>query len=245
MLANGWNTALKVSVNKNPGFAGESGVNLYPQIPGQPSNGSNYMVFQGNYGLRFDMYLHLYQYGLNNPTIGTPAREFAAFGLNHFGTNANWRLDINPRGDGTGARPINADGQWCSIGAASGSITPADYDMFISPAWAQFDANGVPLTNNVPFNTTTLAVAPFTNAFQSSPGVYTGTTNLFANAGVQLDQVSSGNNDITGSPPVIGSAAQNGIIKNPPFSGINSLGGAPDNAWVEVSLNSRVKPTSR
>ena len=80
-------------------------MNLYPQIPGAPWTGSNYMVFQGNYALRFDMFLSLYRYGLNNPTIGTPAREFAAFGINHFGTNANWRLDINPRADGTGARP--------------------------------------------------------------------------------------------------------------------------------------------
>jgi len=271
MQANGWGKALKVSVNKNPGNAGESGINLYPQIPGAPWAGSNYMVFQGNYALRFDMFLSLYRYGLNNPTIGTPAREFAAFGINHFGTNANWRLDINPRADGTGAKPINADGEWCTIGAASGSITPADYDMFISPPWI------LPIYGAVPFNTGTnmfgtndptcvsacnivinrivntnlqpiafttnffigtntavvssgqLIQVPYTNAYQTSPGAFAGFTNVFNNGGVPNDQVSSGNN-------TFGGAAQNGIIKNPPFSGINNAGGAPANAWVDISL---------
>ena len=245
MAANGWTTALKVSVNKGPGFAGESGVNLYPQIPGAPWAPGNYEVFQGNYALRFDMYLSLYEFGSNNPTIGTPAREFAAFGINHYGTNANWRLDINPRADGTGGRPVNADGEWCTIGAASGSITPADYDMFISPPFALVDANGAPIPQVVPYttnlftnqpNATAYFSSPSTNAYQTSPGVYTGVTNYFHNGGVPNDQQSANNNGISGTPPVIGSSPQNGIIKYPPFSGINNLGGAPDNAWIDVSL---------
>jgi hypothetical protein len=238
MLANGWSNALKVAVNKYPALSGESGVNLYPQIPGAPWTGSNFMVFQGNYALRFDMFLSLYDFGIFNPTIGTPAREFAAFGINHYGTNANWRLDSNPRADGTGARPINADGEWCSIGAASGSITPADWDMFISPAFARVATNGVITPQVVPYTTnlfTNLVVggansfSPLTNAYQSGPGVFTGDTNYFANNGVPNDQVSQGNNSFGGAP-------ENGIIKNPPFLGINNLGGAPDNAWVDVSL---------
>jgi hypothetical protein len=236
MAANGWTTALKVSVNKGPGFAGESGVNLYPQIPGAPWAPSNYMTFQGNYALRFDMYLSLYDFGVNNPVIGTPAREFAAFGINHFGTNANWRLDINPRADGTGARPINADGEWCTIGAATGSITPADYDMFISPPWALVDANGAPIPQTIPYSTnlftnlvTAVTFSPLTNAYQSAPGFYTGQTNVFSNGGVPNDQQSTDNNQFGGAP-------QNGIIKDPPFQGINNAGGAPDNAWVDVSL---------
>ncbi len=245
MAANGWSTALKLSVNKNPGNAGEAGINLYPQIPGAPWNGANFKSFQGNYALRFDMYLALYVYGSNNPTIGTPAREFAAFGINHHGTNVNWRLDINPRADGTGAKPINADGEWCAIGAASGSITPADYDMFISPPWIipVYNENGVntnrqaiPFTTNYFIGTNATVVSggqlvqvPYTNAYQSSPGIYLGITNVFNNAGVPNDQQSANNNQIGGAP-------QNGIIKNPPFSGINPNGGAPDHAWVEVSL---------
>ena len=253
MQANGWTTALRVSVNKSPGQAGESGVNLYPQIPGAPwNNGANHRVFQGNYALRFDMFLSLYDFGIGYPTIGTPAREFAAFGINHYGTNANWRLDINPRADGTGARPINADGEWCTIGAASGSITPADYDMFISPPWILpiYDQNGIntnqqviPFTTGVFIGTNTAIVSggnmvqvPYTNAYQSSPGFYTGQTNVFHNGGVPNDQQSANNNGISGSPPIIGNSPQNGIIKNPPFSGINNYGGAPDNAWVDVSL---------
>lgn len=247
MLANGWTNALKVSVNKNPGNSGESGVNLYPQIPGAPWNngGSNHMVFQGNYALRFDMYLSLYGFGLNNPTIGTPAREFAAFGINHYGTNANWRLDINPRGDGTGARPINADGQWCTIGAASGSITPADYDMFVSPPFIvpiynelgiNTNRQAIPFTTNYFIGTNAAVVSsgqliqvPYTNAYAFSPGNYSGVTNIFNNGGVPNDAVSANNN-------AFGGGAQNGIIKNPPFSGINANGGAPANAWVDVSL---------
>jgi len=230
MVANNWNTALKVAVNKNPGNAGESGINLYPQMPGAPWNGgSNFMVFQGNYALRFDMFLSLYDFGLHNGAIGTPAREFAAFGINHYGTNANWRLDVNPRGDGTGARPINSDGEWCTIDAASGSITPADYDMFISPAFVAHDANGAPLPQTVPFTTNIFIGVPFTNAYQFSPGFYSGATNIFANGGVPNDQQSANNNAFGGS-------TQNGIIKTPPFSGINNFGGAPDNAWIDVSL---------
>lgn len=236
MIANGWTNALKLSVNKNPQFAGESGVNLYPQIPGAPWTGSNFMNFQGNYALRFDMYLSLYDFGINNPTIGTPAREFAAFGINHNGTNANWRLDLNPRADGTGARPINADGEWCTIGAASGSITPADYDMFISPAWAQYSPNGTPIPQTIPYTTNIVTIAPLTNAYQSLPGIYTGVTNLFANNGVPNDQNSQNNNSVGGGPPAVLNSPQSGIIKNPPFVGINHNGGAPDNFWVDVSL---------
>src|SRR5262249_28271014 len=33
MTANGWSSALKVTVNKNPNNAGEAGINLYPQAP--------------------------------------------------------------------------------------------------------------------------------------------------------------------------------------------------------------------
>jgi hypothetical protein len=233
MIANGWTNALKVSVNKYSPNSAEAGINLYP------ASGTNQgLVFNGNYALRFDMYLSLYDFGSNDPTIGTPAREFAAFGVNHFATNANWRLDINPRADGTGARPINADGEWCCINAASGSITPADYDMFISPAFVVpiYDTSGTNVLGMVNTNGQTFAFTtnkfiftPFTNAYQAAPGSYTGVTNVFGNNGVPNDQQSVNNNAIGGS-------VQNGIIKDPPFSGINSLGGAPDYNWVDVSL---------
>lgn len=126
MTANGWNTALKMSVNKQKGA--EAGLNLYPQ-------GVN--VF-GNYALRFDMYLSLYQFASNNVppdnAAGIAAREYLAFGVNHYGTNCNWRLDANPRPVNTGSGPTNSDGVWYAIDASSGAITPNDFDYFTSPA---------------------------------------------------------------------------------------------------------------
>jgi hypothetical protein len=76
------------------------------------------------------MYLSLYDFALNNPGIGTAAREFALFGINHRGTNCNWRTDA-PVAAGTGMNPTNSDGEWFAIGAASGSITPADFDAIL------------------------------------------------------------------------------------------------------------------
>ncbi|PWU21212.1 MAG: hypothetical protein C5B50_02175 [Verrucomicrobia bacterium] len=233
MAANGWTTALRLSANKDPGNAGEAGLNLYPQG----------MRFEGNYALRFDMYLSLADFTVGQgASAGTFPREFAAFGINHRGTNANWRLDLNPRVQGTGSYPINADGEWCCIDAGSGSITPADYDMFISPAFAQFNAGtGVPIAQNIPYNTGTFtsqsaspSFSPYTNkelaCFDFTFTNYVG-TNYFANAGVPNDQFSQNNNSPTTSP-----SPEQGVIKSPPFLGINSLGGAPDNQWVDVSL---------
>ena len=121
MAASNWNNVLKMSVNKNTGA--HAGVNVYPQ-------GQN---FRGNYALRFNMFISPYGFGLNNPGIGAPAREFALFGVNHRGTNCNWRTAA-PIGALAGNSPTNSDGQWFAVGAASGSITPADFDAFIPPA---------------------------------------------------------------------------------------------------------------
>jgi hypothetical protein len=124
MIAHGWNSGLFVTVNKAVGA--EAGLNLYPQGK----------VFQGNYAIRFDMYLSIYQYATNanNTVANIAAREYAAFGLNHYGTNCNWRLDANPLTPGTGSGPTNSDGVWCSLDAGYGAITPADFDLFTPPA---------------------------------------------------------------------------------------------------------------
>jgi hypothetical protein len=118
MAANGWNNVLRMTANKT-GFA-QAGVNVYPR-------GKN---FFGNYALRFNMYLSLYQFALNNPGIGAAGREFALFGINHRGTNLNWRTAA-PIAAGAGNSPTNSDGQWFAIDAGSGSITPADFDAFV------------------------------------------------------------------------------------------------------------------
>jgi hypothetical protein len=108
------------------------------------------------------MYLSLYSGAVGNPQAGTTPREFAAFGINHFGTNANWRL-ATPIAAGTGSSTTNADGVWFAIDAGDNSITPADFDAFTSPAFPNggivndlVSANGVQnsgLFKNPPFAT--------------------------------------------------------------------------------------------
>lgn len=115
MAANGWTTALKMTVNKNN--SAQAGVNVYPR--GQK--------FNGNYALRFNMYLSLYDYAINNPNIGSAGREYALFGVNHIGNNCNWRTDA-AMVVGSGMIPTNSDGQWFAIDAGAGGITPADFD---------------------------------------------------------------------------------------------------------------------
>jgi hypothetical protein len=121
MAANGWNTALRMTVNKNTFHQGA--VNVYPQGK----------TFSGNYALRFQMYLSIYSGALNNPVTSTYPKEFALFGVNHYGTNCNWRpaASILP---GAGCGPTNCDGVWFAIDADSGSTTPADFGAFLSPA---------------------------------------------------------------------------------------------------------------
>jgi hypothetical protein len=121
MAANGWTNVLKMTINKSSSGA-PSAVNLYPQG----------LDFNGNYALRFNMYLSIYSFAIDNPNAGTFPREFALFGINHRGTNCNWRPAVPiPAGSSS---TTNADGVWFAIGADTGSITPADYDAFTSPA---------------------------------------------------------------------------------------------------------------
>jgi hypothetical protein len=237
MTANGWTTALKVSVNKNPGNQGEAGINLYP------TSGTNQgTAFHGNYALRFDMYLSLYNAQL--AVANTANREFAAFGINHRGTNANWRLDSNPRPGGTGSFPINGDGEWACINAGLNSITPADWDLFIGTAFSDpiFDTSGTNVLGKVntnlqfvPYSLASFRITPFTNAVQTSPGVFSGVTNIWGN-NAPVDDVFSLNNN------AFGGTVANGIIKSPPFGGITntssgqSVGGAPVGKWVDVSF---------
>lgn len=119
MTANGWNNALRMTVNKNNQSV--AAVNLYPQ---QVQN-------FGNYALRFNMYLSIYHNAIGNPFAGTFPREFALFGVNHTGTNCNWRPAVPPVSVNG---PTNADGVWFAIDAGDNSATPADFDGITSPA---------------------------------------------------------------------------------------------------------------
>jgi hypothetical protein len=121
MVASNWSTVLKMTVNKD-GDGAPAGLNLYP-------TGQN---FGGNYALRFNMYLSTEQDSINNPFVGTLNREFATFGMNHYGTNANWRINppINNRVGNGGNDRTNQDGIWFTVDAGTGSQTPADFDGF-------------------------------------------------------------------------------------------------------------------
>jgi hypothetical protein len=126
MANSNWNGVLKMTVNKSAGAP--EGVNVYPQ-------GQN---FHGNYALRFNLYMSLYDFALNNPSLVSQAREFALFGVNHNGTNCIWRPDVTITGFNA---PTNSDGVWIAVDASSGSITPADYESYV-PGPLPNNANG-------------------------------------------------------------------------------------------------------
>jgi hypothetical protein len=119
MIANGWTNVLKMTINKNQGAP--AGVNLYPQ--GQK--------FNGNYALKFSMYLSLWSVAIGNNYAGVIPREYATFGINHTGTNCNWRPSRTAPVGTSGT--TNADGIWFAIDAADNAATPADFDAFTSP----------------------------------------------------------------------------------------------------------------
>ena len=119
MAANGWNTALRMTVNKD-GAPAQKAVNAYPQG----------VVAAGNYALRFSMYLSMYSGANNNPFAGTYPFEFALCGINHSGGNCNWRTAFNIPPNPGYAAPTNSDGEWFAFNAGWGSISPADFDGF-------------------------------------------------------------------------------------------------------------------
>jgi Immunoglobulin I-set domain len=159
MSANGWNTALRMTVNKD-GPGAVSGVNLYPQG----------MKFQGNYAFRFSMYLSLWSFAINNPSAGTTPREFAAFGINHDGTNCDWRL-ATPIAAGTGNSTTNADGIWFAIDAGINSITPADFDAFASPALPNAGVTADLVSNNTASQSGVFKHPPFASMTSFTPGL--------------------------------------------------------------------------
>ena len=135
MAANGWTSALRMTVNKQQGATPtQCAVNLYPTTN----------QFYGNYALRFDMYLSIWSGALNNFNPLNFPRQFAAFGVNTRGTNCDWRLSINVGiPPNTGSNPTNADGIWYCIDAADQSLTPADFDGFASPALPNFGTSDI------------------------------------------------------------------------------------------------------
>jgi hypothetical protein len=150
MAASNWTHALKLTCNKDFSWPAGAGLNLYPR-------GQN---FRGNYAMRFSMYLQLPSAYWDNPNAGTYPREFAAFGINHWGTNCNWRLPTTLLA-GAGCRPINADGHWFAIGACTGSQTPADFDAFVSPPLTNMGVTADRVSNNAQSQSGVFKKPPF------------------------------------------------------------------------------------
>jgi len=157
MAANGWDTALRMTVNKSGGNS-QAGVNLYPQ-------GVN---FAGNYALRFSMFLSIYSRAIGNPSPGTYDREYALFGINHRGTNCNWRTAFSTPANPGYAAPTNADGVWFAIDAGTGAQTPADFDAFTSPALPNAGVASDYVSNNSQSQNGVFKSPPF--ASQNLPG---------------------------------------------------------------------------
>ncbi len=128
MIANGWSNVLRMTVNKNVGSP--AAVNLYP-ISKQ---------FYGNYALKFSMYLSLLPDAIHTISplgnfSGRFPNENAIAGINHYGTNINWRLGTTPATSTASQSGVaNSDGIWLTLGASDGVGTPADFDVFRPPA---------------------------------------------------------------------------------------------------------------
>ena len=128
MMANGWSNVLRMTVNKNVGSP--AAVNLYPTSK----------QFYGNYALKFSMYLSLLPQAIHTISplgnfSGRFPNENAIAGINHYGTNINWRLGTTPAtSTATQSGVANSDGIWLTLGASDGVGTPADFDVFRPPA---------------------------------------------------------------------------------------------------------------
>ncbi|HEY3863904.1 MAG TPA: hypothetical protein VGO59_18670 [Verrucomicrobiae bacterium] len=155
---NGASSALKVTVNKlggvtyNNGSATISGatggVSLYPA----QANGVPYS-FSGNYALRFSE--------LSYEDSGSFATEYTQWGLDHYGTNANWWAGAYSGGAGN----TNIDGIWYSLssdqgGAAFGDVLSftAFQDTFPNAGWSNIGnkswASFATVFKHPPYNST-------------------------------------------------------------------------------------------
>jgi hypothetical protein len=182
MAANGWVNALRMTANKDGGNA-QAAVNLYPQG----------MNFGGNYALRFNMYLSMYSGAINDPFIGTYPYEFSLFGINHTGTNCNWRVSFVPGANPGFAAPTNADGVWFALDAGYGSISPADFDAFTSPALPNSGVTADYQSSSAAQETGVFKSPPFESEDITSPGLPPGGEPINQWVDVSV-QVTSGTN---------------------------------------------------
>ena len=148
----GTTKGLKLAVNRN-GTPSIGAVSLYP----------NSQSFSGDYALKFDLWM---DYSGDIPYGDGGSTEFAAAGLNHYGTNVNW-----PNA------PQSGDGVWFLVDAEGGS--GRDYRAYVGdPSGApnseltglgflDRDGDATP-EQNVP--TDTSIFSPFQLMFPTPPG---------------------------------------------------------------------------
>jgi hypothetical protein len=126
---NGSSTALRVTVNKDPGVTyvnstpatitgATGGVSLYPAAAGGVP-----VSFSGNYAVRFSE--------LTLEDTGGSATEYTQFGINHNGTNANWWAGNYTGGAGN----TNIDGLWYSLTCDAGGASFGDVLEFTSTTY--------------------------------------------------------------------------------------------------------------
>jgi hypothetical protein len=101
--SSGTTKGLKVSVNKLDAVAATVGVSFYPRN----------LVLSNDYALRFDMWINYN--GVSGG--GSGSTEYATFGLNHSGNEANWTTTAT-----------NSDGIWFAVDGEGGAAS--DYRAY-------------------------------------------------------------------------------------------------------------------
>jgi len=219
MAAKGWTSALRMTVNKDGGDS-TAAVNLFPQG----------MNFAGNYALRFNMYLSIYSGAIGDPYIDSRyPDEFAIFGVNTRGTNCDWRTAFSIPGNPPYAAPTNADGVWFALDAGYGSITPADYDAFTSPALpnsgtSDYQSNPSSAEVGVFKSTTPSTPSPFVSEGVTSPGLPPGgePINQWVNVDIEVSQLNGAATNVIGTTNV--SVYINRTLVIPSFNLVNGGG---------------------
>jgi hypothetical protein len=134
---------VKLTVNNNDALGSTAAVNLYPKG----------YSFSGDFALKFDVWLN-YPGGAGGIN-STGSTEFAIFGLNHLGTQANWAAPS----------AASSDGLWFGLDGEGGTAN-ADYRAYVGNLGGpQTDLTGTPGSG---LTATTHAAAFYQALFPSS-----------------------------------------------------------------------------
>lgn len=211
---NGSTTVLRVTANKGGGSDEGCGVNLYPE---------NCPILRGNYSVRFNMNLVR---GCNS----SGGSEYCVFGINHYGTNANWIWDgavLQSNSPTDVFSFTNSDGIWFSVASDPlqfGSVGGYPSDYVLCTATNSTGANKFfPSTGYWPLNGA--SSTSFTNVFK------------------QIVDYTSYNYDISNNwgYPLVGVPANQsgwyGAYDGGSVSSCAALGALPTNSsWTDVEI---------